>query len=65
MAELERDKLEVLSLEKGKKKISVEREISKIGEMRERLYLEVVCHRIRDVYMPIREMTTYYLGMND
>ena len=52
-------------MEKGKKKIAVEREISKIGEMRERLYLEVVCHRIRDVYTPIREMTTYYLGMTD
>ena len=63
LAELEHDKLDALGLEKGKKKMSVKCDISKLRDIRENLYLDVVCHRIRDVYTPIREITTYYLGM--
>lgn len=64
LAELEHDKLESLSLERGKKKVAAERELARIREVREQLYMEVICHRIRDVYTPIRELATYYLGMS-
>lgn len=62
LAELESEKRSALEIEKGKKKKGVERELERIGELKDQLYLSVICHRIRDVFTPIRELITRDIG---
>ena len=55
LAELENEKRSALEMEKGRKKKEVERELERVDELKNQLYLSVICHRIRDVFTPIRE----------
>ena len=43
----------------------VERELERVDELKNQLYLSVICHRIRDVFTPIRELVTRDIGKNE
>ena len=65
LAELENEKRNALEMEKGRKKKEVERELERVDELKNQLYLSVICHRIRDVFTPIRELVTRDIGKNE
>ena len=65
LAELENEKRIALEMEKGRKKKEVERELERVDELKNQLYLSVICHRIRDVFTPIRELVTRDIGKNE
>ena len=65
LAELENEKRSALEMEKGRKKKEVERELGRVDELKSQLYLSVICHRIRDVFTPIRELVTRNIGKNE
>ena len=65
LAELENEKRSALEMEKGRKKKEVERELERVDELKNQLYLTVICHRIRDVFTPIRELVTRDIGKNE
>ncbi len=65
LAELENEKRSALEMEKGRKKKEVERELERVDELKNQLYLSVICHRIRDVFTPIRELVTRDIGKNE
>ena len=65
LADLENEKRSALEMEKGRKKKEVERELERVDELKNQLYLSVICHRIRDVFTPIRELVTRDIGKNE
>lgn len=61
---MESEKRSALEMEKGKKRKAVETELERMNELKNQLYTSVICHRIRDVFTPIRELIIRFLGIH-
>ena len=56
LGEIEQESLE------GKKKGVHQQLVDQCGEVRQQVYDQVICHRIRDVFPPIRTLVVVTLG---
>ena len=60
LASLEKSKEDARSLSGRKKSLS--RQLATVATLREQLYTSVICHRVRDVFAPIRLLVIHFLG---
>lgn len=60
LASLERSREEAQSL--GRRKKSLSQQLASLQTLREQLYTSVICHRVRDVFAPIRLLVIHFLG---